>query len=137
MSYTGDCNLCGRCCEITVNHIERGATVFRCSNLGVFDQIGIAGATLCMVWDKRWQGMPIVMVSEDGKIAFHSRCMMTYPRDTDAIPPECSYQWDSKEPQPKWHLGYAPGMERPPFEKSLVQIQSRSSQEMTATGSGL
>jgi hypothetical protein len=50
--------------------------------------------------------MPIKMVSEYG--SYESKCLMEYPRNFDAIPPECSYEWEGDKPQPKCHINYTP-----------------------------
>lgn len=47
------------------------------------------------------------MVRKDG-VGYYSRCLMTYPRKVDAIPPECSYKWEGSNKQPRWSLGYKP-----------------------------
>ena len=57
----GDCNRCGSCC------VERVAgVVYRCVNLIVRGEIGVPNASKCSAYARRFQGMPIVMVSDTG-----------------------------------------------------------------------
>jgi len=108
MSYVGDCNSCGKCCS---GFVFIGGTRIetRCENLVVAERIGRPQATLCAVHGKRTLGMPIRMFLENGS-SYQSRCLSTYPRPQDAIPPECSYRWQENKPQPKWSVGYKPSL---------------------------
>lgn len=131
MSYVGDCNSCGRCCSGFI-FIEGKRIETRCENLVVAEPIGRPQATLCAVHGKRTLGMPIrmfLLVGHDkiklkprspgwstliadiiNKSYYISRCLSTYPRPQDAIPPECSYRWQENKPQPRWSVGYNPSL---------------------------
>ncbi len=106
-SYEGNCNGCGSCCA---GFIFIGGTRIetRCENLVVAEPIGRPQATLCSVHGKRTLGMPIRMLLENGR-SYRSRCLATYPRPQDAIPPECSYKYvGPSEKKPRWSIGYKP-----------------------------
>lgn len=107
--YQGDCNGCGKCCTGLVFRSETGAFVTAyCENLVVADRVGRPQATLCAVHGKRKIGMKVNFFLADGTGGYEGRCLSTYPREQDAIPPECSYTWRSDKPKPRWHVGYAP-----------------------------
>jgi len=53
IQLTGTCNKCGLCC-----YDELG---FKCLNLEVVKAPGQPDATRCRVYDKRYDGMPIVL----------------------------------------------------------------------------
>ena len=114
MSYSGECNGCGRCCEATAYGIS-----FRCENLLQLDKLGKPGASECAVYATRTTGMPIMMVSPNGDYRYQSQCLPEYPRKHDAVPPECSYVWVSEiELAPKWHPGYSPSLDDEPPQSS-------------------
>src|SRR5262245_49248096 len=62
----GECNLCGLCCF-------NPATGTRCSQLEVTGKPGEPYATRCLVYDQRYDGMPILMVDRDGKPTSENR----------------------------------------------------------------
>ena len=107
--YTGDCNKCGACCTANVFIPSVGMVHARCENLVIGEAVGQSEATFCRAHEKIYVGMPIRMLFSNGS-GFESRCLSSYPREQDAIPPECSYTWNSKEKQPRWSIGYAPSL---------------------------
>ena len=111
--WTGTCNACGICCVVRTLVPEMKREVeFRCDNLLVSDKIGRSGATFCAVWETKRDGMPTTMRSAEG-YSYKSKCLASYPRPTDAVPPECSYKFVPDELvqiQPQWSLGYLPSM---------------------------
>jgi hypothetical protein len=84
-----------------------------------FRELGQPKATLCGVYKRRVLGMPITMLVDGTTYSYQSSCYSTYPDKKDAIPPECSYVWQGDEPQPRWHLTYAPKL-------PLVNIMEKS-----------
>ena len=107
--YAGNCNSCGRCCAALIPDSSGSLMEAHCLNLVVHKQIGQEQSSHCAAYEKRWLGMPIVMATAAG-IGYYSRCKMNYPTKHDAVPPECSYKWESSDRQPKWSLGYTPKM---------------------------
>lgn len=101
--YLGECNGCGLCCSAKVNGVQ-----YVCENLETLHEIGTEGATRCRVHSTRKMGMPVKQIPVDGvgEIVM-SHCLPTYPRNKDAIPPQCSYVWIAGV-QPVWHEGYEP-----------------------------
>jgi len=90
-----------------------------------FGRLGNEGATACALHQAKYVGMPIWMVSADGQLRYPSHCLATYPRNQDAVPPECSYVWQAAnrhgspqgDEQPQWHMGYTPSMPENVTEK--------------------
>lgn len=107
MSYAGECVSCGQCCTANVWIPTVGFMQARCENLLVAEGIGQPQSTVCVVHEKIYDGMAIKMKFPNGT-TFESRCLGSYPRKQDAIPLECSYQWNSPTKQPKWTTGYMP-----------------------------
>ena len=106
--YEGACNQCGACCcknEVAPNGF---LVAFRCIFLLQADKVGKPGATVCAAYAHRYDGLPITMVSVDGRYSYPSKCLASYPRPTDAIPPECSYRFVGEGATPKWNVLYAP-----------------------------
>jgi hypothetical protein len=56
--FTGICNRCGLCCQFEA---ADGTGLVRCGYLAVEEHIGTAGATRCVVHERRVDGMPIPM----------------------------------------------------------------------------
>lgn len=113
MSYSGDCNKCGACCQYTMLTIDgNGSPVFvkaRCDNLIGGDDKYIQYPKICAVHEERELGMPTKMRFPNGTW-YRSQCLTVYPRPQDAIPPQCSYSWEGKAEQPKWNITYGPSM---------------------------
>jgi hypothetical protein len=59
MQLTGECNRCGACC-----FTKSGAI---CENLEVLTREGLPNATRCRVYAERYDGLPIRMITKDGK----------------------------------------------------------------------
>ena len=106
--YTGICNQCGKCCTYTDPNT---GDEYRCDNLEVIKPLGQPEASRCLVHKEKWVGKPITMRSVRFPIAsYPSKCLASYPRNEDAIPPECSFVWDNNGKQPRWHPGYTPNL---------------------------
>ena len=60
MKLTGECNFCGACC------FSRSGAV--CENLEVLTRPGLPNATRCRVYAKRYNGLPIRMITKAGRI---------------------------------------------------------------------
>ena len=60
MKLIGDCNLCGACC-----FSKSGAV---CENLEVLTQQGLPNGTRCRIYTQRYNGLPIRMITKDGRI---------------------------------------------------------------------
>lgn len=58
MKLEGQCNRCGLCCT---------ADGFTCINLQIDTTLGEPGATRCMAYDVRFDGMPIVGRNAEGQ----------------------------------------------------------------------
>lgn len=105
--YTGDCNGCGLCCTAKIN-----GKLYVCEHLALHGMLGREGATRCKVHDTRKVGMPVRQIPVDGESSPRwSHCLPTYPREKDAVPPECSYVWENQENglvQVQWEEGYVP-----------------------------
>ncbi len=111
MSYSGDCNGCGKCCTgMSWNPNEQKLVTVYCENLILGDKPGRPQATLCAIHKTRTLGMKVKFYTGDGEGSYEGECLSIYPRTQDAIPPECSYKWNSKEKQPRWSIGYAPSL---------------------------
>jgi len=111
LSYTGECNGCGKCCTGDIFDPATGKfTTYYCENLVVAGPIGTPQATLCSVHNNRTLGMKVTYYTADGAGGYEGRCLSTYPREQDAIPPECSYSWQGSDKQPRWSIGYAPSL---------------------------
>ena len=111
MSYSGECSGCGKCCQGTVFNPELGKSLtFYCENLVISGPIGTPQATMCSIHSTRTLGMKVTYYTADGKSGYEGRCLSTYPREQDAIPPECSYSWQGSDKQPRWSIGYAPSL---------------------------
>lgn len=120
MAWSGECNLCGRCCEATV-FLETGMVTFSCIYLLTMDRIGKPGASFCAMHKRKKDGMPILMVSEDKTRSYESHCLSSYPTEKDAVPPECSFVWEGELTKPKWTLTFSPGDSRRGGRPSLPQ----------------
>jgi len=57
MRLEGECNRCGLCC------VRDG---YVCRNLQIDTVLGVPGATRCMAYDVRFDGMPILGRNADG-----------------------------------------------------------------------
>lgn len=68
----------------------------------VMDTIGQPNATSCAAHSERYDGMPIEIVSLDGKHLVKSICTPGFPGPQDGIHPSCSYEWQG-EGQPKFN----------------------------------
>ena len=113
MSYKGECSCCGKCCEKVEMSQDGFLVLFRCENLLTFDKTGKPSATACAAYAHRTNGMPIVMRSLDGRFAYRSKCLASYPRPEDAVPPECSYKFVPDElvqVEPQWDIRYVPAI---------------------------
>lgn len=66
MSLKGTCNQCGNCCTL-------GPYV--CANLDVKAPIGTPLATRCLVYNRRSNDMPIVLVNYKTGDAFNGYCL--------------------------------------------------------------
>ena len=113
MAYSGECNGCGACCTSVRTDPKTGKEHrFYCEHLQLVKRaIGQEGSTRCKVHSKRTVGMPVQFRTKNKKLGYLSACLPTYPRNKDAIPPECSYIWLNEEgglPQPQWSEGYTP-----------------------------
>ncbi|MGE5220455.1 MAG: hypothetical protein ACM3SP_25910 [Chloroflexota bacterium] len=60
MLLTGECNQCGACC-----FTKSGAV---CENLEILTRAGLPNATRCRVYAERYDGLPIRMITKDGRI---------------------------------------------------------------------
>jgi len=111
VSWSGECVGCGHCCQKTFISSNGVAEIYRCQNLMSLGRIGEPDATACSVYAARTDDMPITMISLDGKSAYMSACLPSYPRTQDATPPECSYRFVPDaliQVVPRWSLTYAP-----------------------------
>lgn len=110
--WAGDCSCCGICCVNRKLVPEFGRVIeFRCANLLVSDTIGRPGATFCAIWDVKRDGTPITMQCAEYGLSYPSKCLASYPRPHDAVPPECSYEFVPDELvkiRPAWEMGYLP-----------------------------
>ena len=59
MKLKGTCNLCGICCWSADGKLH-------CSHLQVTGFAGTPNSSMCTVYDKRHDGMPIKMIDRDG-----------------------------------------------------------------------
>ena len=59
MMLTGECNQCGACC-----FTKSGAV---CENLEILTREGLPNATRCKVYAERYDGLPIRMITKDGR----------------------------------------------------------------------
>ena len=75
IQLTGTCNKCGLCCY------ELGA---KCLNLEVVKAPGQPDATRCRVYDKRYDGMPIILQHKNGSVR-GSVCRLNSSAETLAI----------------------------------------------------
>lgn len=107
MSYTGQCNGCGLCCRCFLE-VAGQLREFRCRELVVLGPLGKPGATFCRVHAVKYPGMPIALESAAGDQGT-SDCAADYPRDQDAVPPECSYVYvGDPDKKPKWTPDFLP-----------------------------
>ncbi len=74
----GECNRCGICC---VN--QEGTDRFICENLEMTN-LGQPNGTRCTVYDKRYNGMPILMYADDGRWV-RSLCMKDSAEESQII----------------------------------------------------
>jgi uncharacterized cysteine cluster protein YcgN (CxxCxxCC family) len=111
MSYSGDCNSCGKCCTGTTwnPHEQKLVTVY-CENLILGETPGRPQATMCAAHKTKTLGMKVIFYTGDGVGSYEGQCLSIYPRTQDAIPPECSYKWQGNNKQPRWPIGYAPSL---------------------------
>lgn len=72
---TGICNQCGLCC-----YIGR----YKCENLEVTGFIGMANATRCKVYEKRFNNMPIILKTPEGEV-MHGYCLKGVKEEDDII----------------------------------------------------
>lgn len=79
VTLEGECNKCGLCCAAK----KDGQWLF-CSNLLV-SSIGMEGGTRCLVYEKRYDGMPITMTNVDGNIRVFAQCHKDSPEETAKI----------------------------------------------------
>lgn len=68
LKLLGSCNQCGACCQATY-----GNAIVTCEHLEVTGEIGEPEATRCLVYDRRYDGMPIRMRGPDG-LMVPTRC---------------------------------------------------------------
>ncbi len=74
----GDCNQCGLCCYVWG---------YACINLVVTGIPGEPGATRCGVYGFRYDGMPIKLVDNKGRIVGESKCALDSDDETENIIP--------------------------------------------------
>ena len=60
VNLLGSCNRCGRCCVAMVEGVR-----FICENLEM-TSLGNPEGSRCLVYNKRFDGMPIVMLNDEG-----------------------------------------------------------------------
>ena len=78
IKLSGECNLCGACCL--------GINGERCEHLQLLTAVGMPSGTRCDIYQKRYDGMPIVMVAKDGsRISGQYQCALNSPAETQAI----------------------------------------------------
>jgi len=77
LKLTGTCNRCGLCC-----YDELG---YRCLNLEVTASPGQPQATRCRVYDKRYDGMPIVLQHPTTADIHGGTCALNSTAETMAI----------------------------------------------------
>ncbi len=74
---TGECNLCGACC-----FSKSGAV---CENLEILTREGLPNATRCRVYTERYDGLPIRMITKDGKLLRGYYCAKDSPAEASVI----------------------------------------------------
>lgn len=79
LKLVGSCNRCGLCC--TINGM-------RCSHLRVHHPLGLPGAATCDIYDHRYTGMPIILLTSDGHVGALGAC-----NHNAADEPEIIAQW--------------------------------------------
>jgi len=77
IKLTGTCNQCGLCC-----YSPEG---FKCLNLEVVKVPGQPEATRCRVYDKRYDGMPIVMQDPTTGELYGGTCALDSFTETMAV----------------------------------------------------
>lgn len=82
MKLEGECNRCGLCCTLGP---------YRCVHLRATDKLGAPGATSCAVYDRRYDGMPIIGVDAGGRPRVAGVCRKDSPKETAVI-----VQWIGK-----------------------------------------
>ncbi len=79
ITLCGECNRCGLCC---VEHVGKDRLI--CEHLEM-SNLGHANGTRCRVYDRRYDGMPIVMFADDGGGWVPSVCFKDSPGEVHAI----------------------------------------------------
>jgi hypothetical protein len=77
MMLTGECNQCGACC-----FTKSGAV---CENLEILTRAGLPNATRCRGYDERYDGLPIRMITKDGRILRGYYCAKNSPAEVSVI----------------------------------------------------
>ena len=80
MNLTGDCNRCGLCCTVGNG---------QCVHLEVTGKLGEPGATRCLAYANRYDGMPIFGRTPNGLV--RGWCRKDSPAETAVI-----VQWIGK-----------------------------------------
>ena len=78
IKLVGECNQCGLCCYV-------GS--YRCINLMVMGTPGEPMATRCGLRDLRYDGMPIKLVDDKGRIVGESKCALNSEKEIESIIP--------------------------------------------------
>ena len=74
---TGECNQCGACC-----FTKSGAV---CENLEILTREGLPNATRCRVYAERYDGLPIRMITKDGRSLRGYYCAKNSPAEVQVI----------------------------------------------------
>ncbi len=77
MKLTGECNCCGACC-----FSKSGAV---CENLEVLTRQGLPNGTKCRVYAERYDGLPIRMITKDGRILYGYYCAKNSAAEVKSI----------------------------------------------------
>jgi hypothetical protein len=80
VTLEGECNKCGLCCTA-----QKGGVWLFCTHLLVAGQLGTEGATRCLAYEHRYDGMPILMRTADGKEQVFARCHKDSAEETAVI----------------------------------------------------
>jgi hypothetical protein len=79
MSYSGDCNSCGKCCTGTTwnPHEQKLVTVY-CENLILGETPGRPQATMCAAHKTKTLGMKVIFYTGDGVGSYEGQCLSNW-----------------------------------------------------------
>lgn len=92
MTWAGECNRCGLCCTQVVDGVPT-----RCEHL----EIVSSSEAICGKYADRHQGMPILLVDNNGRGVKVTYCTPDYPHQLGRhiqLPSKCGYHWVESAP---------------------------------------